>query len=129
MAQYAQPNALVCLAYKVCESSVSKGSIDNGVHRGLWVQAAVPNPLDGLRKSAEAAKSAVSSPAPQKVFLEHMPILVRGLSKHTHMATPLIRTSASVGSSTAHRHAHAGQDHHWHVRIRVPPVQGSANGL
>ena len=30
-------------------------------------QAAVPNPLDGLKRTADAAKSAVSSPAPQKV--------------------------------------------------------------
>jgi hypothetical protein len=30
-------------------------------------QAAVPNPLDGLKRAADAAKSAVSLPAPQKV--------------------------------------------------------------
>jgi hypothetical protein len=72
---------------------------------GLWVQAAVPNPLDGLKRSAEAAKSAVSSPAPQKVTcFGYMHALVRRLVKHTAQATiPVSISSTSVGGNAAQR--------------------------
>ena len=48
----------------------------------------VPNPLDGLKRTADAAKSAVSSPAAQKVScLAALHVLVLVCLMHSNMYT------------------------------------------